>query len=300
MVSYPTYFKSNILALYGAHGKAWLERLSALASAVAKRYKLSALAPVANLSFNYVLAGVQGDQPIILKLGLDQNGLRREAAALKAFAGCGAIEILVEGEGLLLLERASPGTSLKEYSPRQDAKAVEIACQVMQRLHQAPLPPEEYFPSIADWLRLLDKEWEIPAIYLNKARQRRDHLLTTSGPSVLLHGDLHHDNILRNGNEWVAIDPKGVIGEATYEVASFIRNPMPELLNHDDAPNIIQSRITRFAEILKLPSRRILDWCFVQAVLSWAWALEDSLDTSCFEQLTRIFETICRITISNK
>lgn len=51
----------------------------------------------------------------------------------------------------------------------------------------------------------------------------------------MLHVDLHHDNILQNGNEWLVIDPKGVVGEPAYEVAAFIHNPMPELLTHADA-----------------------------------------------------------------
>ncbi len=74
----------------------------------------------------------------------------------------------------------------------------------------------------------------------------------------MLHGDLHHDNILQNGNYWVVIDPKGLIGEPAYEVSSFIRNSIPELLNHADAPNIIHNRVTRFAAALELPERRII------------------------------------------
>ena len=120
----------------------------------------------------------------------------------------------------------------------------------------------------------------------------RDQLLQTSEVDVLLHGDLHHDNILQNGENWLGIDPKGVIGEATYEVAAFIRNPMPELLHHADTPNIILNRNTRFAEALELSERRILDWCFVQAVLAWVWALEDDCDTGYFEHLTKIFDEV--------
>ncbi len=126
--------------------------------------------------------------------------------------------------------------------------------------------------------------------YLQKARKLREQLLQTSELDVLLHGDLHHDNILQNGDDWLVIDPKGVIGQPAYEVAAFIRNPMPELLNHADAPNIIHKRINRLATILELPSQRILDWCFVQAVLSLVWAIEDGCDTSYFEQLTKIFD----------
>ena len=114
--------------------------------------------------------------------------------------------------------------------------------------------------------------------------------MVTSSKPVLLHGDLHHDNILQNGDGWVVIDPKGVIGEPAYEVAAFIRNPIPGLLALNNASSIISHRIARFAEILELPERRILDWCFVQAVLSWAWVLEDGCDEAYFKQLTQVFD----------
>ncbi|MBM4212078.1 MAG: streptomycin phosphotransferase, partial [Gammaproteobacteria bacterium] len=144
---------------------------------------------------------------------------------------------------------------------------------------------------IKDWLKALDKDWNIPNHYLQIARQLRDQLLKTAALDVLLHGDLHHDNILLNGDNWLVIDPKGVIGEPAYQVAAFIRNPIPELMHHADATTIIHNRITRFAAALELPSQRILDWCFVQAVLSWVWAIEDGWDTtSYFEHLTKVFD----------
>jgi streptomycin 6-kinase len=39
-------------------------------------YELSNLKPVEALSYNYVLSGFQGSQPIILKLGLDIDGFK--------------------------------------------------------------------------------------------------------------------------------------------------------------------------------------------------------------------------------
>lgn len=162
----------------------------------------------------------------------------------------------------------------------------------MKKLHQASIPVVHNFPHIKDWLVVLDKYCSIPNEYLQKARKLRDQLLKTAGPDVFLHGDLHHDNILQKGDDWVVIDPKGVIGEPAYEVAAFIRNPIPELLNHADAPNIIHNRIAHFSKLLDLPSQRILDWCFVQAVLYWVWALEDDCDASYFEQLTKIFDVM--------
>ncbi|RTK92955.1 MAG: streptomycin phosphotransferase [Rickettsiales bacterium] len=285
-------FHFNIISIYGEQGESWLDELPQLVTAISSRLDLRDLKEVSNLAYNYVLSGFQGDNSIILKLGLDNEALAREAFALKCFAGHGAVKVLAQDKGMLLLERAMPGTSLKSYFPDREQESIEIACGVMQTLHQANIPEDHTFPHIKDWLKALDKDWNIPKHYLQKARKLRDQLLQTSEVDVLLHGDLHHDNILQNGDYWVVIDPKGVIGEPAYEVAAFIRNPMPELLTHADAPNIIHNRVTRFAELLELPSQRILDWCFVQAVLAWVWALEDGCDTSYFEQLTKIFDTI--------
>ncbi len=283
---------SNIISIYGEQGEVWLNELPQLVTAISSKHGLRDLQEVTNLTYNYVLSGFQGDNPIILKLGLDNSGLKREALALKCFAGCGAVKVLAEDNGILLLERAVPGTSLKSYFPDREQESIEIVCGIMKKLHQASIPSVNNFPHIKDWLEALDGDLEIPVHTLQKAREIRDKLLKTAEPDVLLHGDLHHDNLLQNVNDWLVIDPKGVIGESAYEVAAFIRNPIPELLNHDDAPNIIQGRVTRFAAALELPERRIIDWCFVQAVLAWIWALEDDCDASYFQQLTKIFDVL--------
>ncbi|MFM8454170.1 MAG: aminoglycoside phosphotransferase family protein [Gammaproteobacteria bacterium] len=283
---------SNIISIYGEQGKVWLNELPQLVTAISSKHGLRDLQEVTNLTYNYVLSGFQGDNPMILKLGIDSEGLAREAFALKCFAGYGVVKVLAEDNGMLLLERAMLGISLKSYFPDKEHESIEIACGVIKRLHKAPIPSTHAFPHIKDWLEALDGDLEIPVHTLQKAREIRDQLLKTADPDVLLHGDLHHDNILQNVNDWLVIDPKGVIGEPAYEVAAFIRNPMPELLTHADAPNIIQGRITRFSELLELPSQRILDWCFVQAVLAWVWAIEDDCDTSYFEQLTKVFDEV--------
>jgi streptomycin 6-kinase len=84
-------FEKNIVNLYGEKGKQWLDDLPNLIMQVEVTYGLSNLKPVEALSYNYVLSGFQGSQPIILKLGLDIDGLKREAAALMAFSGLGVL-----------------------------------------------------------------------------------------------------------------------------------------------------------------------------------------------------------------
>ena len=282
-------FKSNIINIYGTYGKEWLENLPRLISEIAIKLRLSGLTPVSSLSFNYVVSGFQKKRPVILKLGPDIIGLEAEGVALNVFSGFGVVNIIAKDKGLLLLEQAIPGCSLKPYFPAREEETIGITANLMKRLHRAPIPRNHAFPHLKDWLVVLDEDWEIPHHYLQKARQLRNRLLQTSAKEVLLHGDLHHDNILQNSNDWVVIDPKGVIGEPAYEVASFIQNPIPELLQHDNASNILGNRINHFANALKLPPRRILDWCFVQAILAWVWALEDNCPYEYFKQITGVF-----------
>lgn len=75
-------FKQNILNLNGERGEAWLSNLDNLVNSFAKAHGLSGLEPVNNLSYNYVLAGLKGDRPIILKLSADAKALKQEASLI--------------------------------------------------------------------------------------------------------------------------------------------------------------------------------------------------------------------------
>lgn len=285
-------FENNITNTWGEKGQQWLAKLSELKAEIARTHSLSDLKPLQNLSTAYLCTCFQGEQPLILKLSPDEETLERESAALSAFAGFGVPKLFLRGKGFLLQERVLPGVSLRSYFPERDEEALIISGTCLKRLHKAPLPPSHSFPHIREWLAVLNHALEIPGAKLQKARQLRDRLLESSEKEVLLHGDLHHDNILQNAQGWTVIDPKGVIGTPDYEAAAFIRNPMPELLSTKEALRLLHHRILRFSEMLSTPKQRILEWCFVQAVLAWAWALEDRGDVSYFKDLTEIFEAM--------
>jgi streptomycin 6-kinase len=90
---------------------------------------------------------------------------------------------------------------------------------------------------------------------------------------VVLHGDLHHDNILSAEADWLAIDPKGVIGEPAYEVGALLRNPGDLPLEQPIAFTL--RRVDQLAERLSLNRDRLLAWADAQLVLSCVWLVED-------------------------
>jgi streptomycin 6-kinase len=268
-------FEQIIIKMYGDLGESWLTRLPQLVEHLSRKWGLSAIKPMSNLSYNYVASAMQDSRHVILKLGLDIDSLKCEAEALKAFASSAAVKLFAQEDGALLLERALPGDSLRDYYPGRDIEAVQIACDIIKRLHQVTIKDASNFFHISDWLKSLDGTWDIPMHYLQKARSLRDELLLIQGEPVLLHGDLHHDNILKNDNDWVVIDPKGVVGYTVNEIWAFINNPMPYI-----PVEIIIDRIKEFGNRLNIDCNLIISWCFVQSVLSWVWDLEDNLQPS--------------------
>lgn len=162
-------------------------------------------------------------------------------------------------EGVVLLERAVPGDLLKSSFPKE--KRIEIACKVIDKLHQAPIPSKEGFPAIEEWLAAVDKEWDLPKDHLKRARKLKNELLKKdSGRKVLLHGDLHQENILSNGKDWVVIDPKGLIGSPIHEIWACVEDP-----SHD---------LKFLAGCFGYPFQDVIDWYYVRLILASCWQAE--------------------------
>lgn len=233
------------------------------------RWSIRVEAPFPDRSYNWVAPA--GD--IVLKLGQTSDAeLASEAAALRAYAGNGAVR-LVDVDlalGALLLERVRPGTNLVGLD---EERATTIAIDVMQRLHAAPLPPPvSEIPSLAAWTDGIERAAAAgfaPAL-IDRAARLRGELLASAPTPVLLHGDLHHYNVLAGDREtYVAIDPKGVAGDPAYEPSVFLYNPFERV---PDARTLAR-RIDRFAEVLD--RERVVGWAYVQCVLSAWWTRED-------------------------
>lgn len=257
--------KHNIIKIYGKRGESRLAELPHRTKQLQHSWGLSELKPFPNLSYSYLLAGLQGNIPIILKLSPDIDLMDKEAKALNAFKGFGAVSVLGHEEGILLLERAILGDLLKNNLPKE--KRIEIACKVMERLHQAPIPSKECFPAIEEWLAAVDKEWDLPKDHLKRARKLKNKLIKKdSGRKVLLHGDLHQENILGNGNSWVIIDPKGVIGDPIHEIWACVEDPGQDL--------------KFLADCFGYSFQDVVEWYYVRLVS--CWQAEGGLDASRF------------------
>jgi streptomycin 6-kinase len=270
--------------LFDDIGVRWLERLPSIIAECERRWSLTVLSPFERLSYNYIAPAIGANgTDVILKIGVPNPELTTEIEALLVYGGRGSVRLLDvdRDRGALLLERLKPGTLL--LSIEDDEEATHIAAGVMRQLWR-PVPVDHPFPSVERWaaglIRMRDHfggtTGPMPQGLVEKAEGLFVELLGSMTERVLLHGDLHHENILRAERQpWLAIDPKGIVGEPAYEVGALLRNMSPRLLEQPQPSRVVARRVDILASELGFDHSRILGWGLAQAILAAWWCIED-------------------------
>lgn len=223
--------------------------------------------------------GVRNGVRVVLKVATQAGDELHSGAVLQAYAGNGAVRVYKAETGAALLERLEPGEQLvKLVKHGRDAEATNILAEVIAKLanHEAPIS----CPTVTDGGRAFDRylqsgDEQIPREVVEEAREMYDELASSQRQTMLLHGDLQHYNVLYdNERGWLAIDPKGVIGELEYELNALLRNPI-ELPDFFANPITINRRLETLTTTLHLDYSRALRWSYAQSILSAIWDIED-------------------------
>jgi streptomycin 6-kinase len=267
---------------------AWLPELSERISECERRWHITSGPPFGHLSYNFVAPAVNAKgEDLVLKIGAPSS---LEIRALIHYAGKGSVRLIDfdETRGILLLERLTPGQRLSWLA--DDEEATRIAARLMRELW-TPLPADHLFPTVEAWAQGLKRTGPLPQRLVQMAESLFRELIASSESPVLLHGDLHHFNILSARRQpWLAIDPKGVAGEPAYEPGALLRNPNPELCTDIE---VQRRRLSVLREELGLDRQRIAAWAAAQAVLSAWWCYEES--GSGWEPACAIAETLAKL-----
>ena len=235
-------------------------------------------APIATLN-SRLLPVRRCGQAAVLKVPSEEE---RVGGALMAWwAGDGAAAVLAHDDAALLLERAEGTASLADMARKgRDDEACRILCAVAARLHAPRDTPVPNLTTLADWFRSLMAAAPAGDGVLARCADTARSLLAAPRELGVLHGDLHHENVLDFGSGgWRAIDPKGLIGERGFDFATLFRNPDGADPSRPVAivPERFRRRVDVVAEAAGLERDRLLRWVLASAGLSAAWSLEDGL-----------------------
>ena len=297
----PNQLRERAEGVHGVRGRRWLASLPALLEGCRARWSLELGSPFADLSYNFVIAARgPGGEDFALKLGVPCRELESEAAALRLFDGAGAVRLLDHDaeRGALLIERALPGDPVHELL--DDAGATRAAARLMLRLWREP-PAAHAFPTLDEWFRAFDRlrsdfhggSGPFPPELVATAERTLSELNASAGRAVILHGDLHHANILSTAEGgWIAIDPKGICGDRGYEVGPFTLNRLPDGAPESALSEVMRGRLSIFSDELGIGRERLARWAFCHSVLSALWSFEDSDDWQPAIRLARILERL--------
>ena len=256
-----------------ASGRAWLAKLPGLVAESADKWSIRLESPFPYAYCSLAVPGVLPDEtPVVLKIQYPDRESQHEAAALRHWAGDGAIQLLAfdPGHSALLLERCLPGTALAELDSAQE---LGVMIELLNRLLKPAASP---FRTLTDeahhWAEGLLSKWERAGRpFQRKLLEATLDLLATlpesQGEQVLLHQDLHGGNVLRAQRQaWLAIDPKPLVGEREFSVG-----PVARGMTRPSTQRLLNWRLDRLVEALSLNRERARGWALVQTL---AWAFE--------------------------
>ena len=254
-------------------GRAWLARLPRLVEMCADKWSLTPGEPFAYAFASLAMPATRvNGSTVVLKVQFPDRESEHEAAALALMDGDGAVRLLEydEDRRALLLERAEPGTPLKELDLDP---ALDVFVGLLPRSWKPAGPP---FRPLADeaawWVETIVDDFEragrpFERPLLDAALEAIETLGPSQGEQVLVNQDIHADNVLRAQREpWLLIDPKPLAGEREFGIAATVRG---RELGH--SRQAVVHRLDRLSGELHLDRERARGWALAQTI---AWAFD--------------------------
>ena len=251
-------------------------RRSGVVDAYLRRWNLEPVGAVVETSSSRLGAVRRAGEPAMLKVALAAEEVLG-AELMVWWAGRGAARVLAHEGPALLLEYGAGGDDPVGMVRRgQDDDDARALCAVVAELHAVPGPPPPFLTPLDRWFRALPRAAGRLGGIIGECAAAAEQLLAEPRDVVVLHGDLHHGNVLHFGERGLlAIDPKGLRGERGFDYANLFCNP-------DHATATAPGRLARLADLVAaqagLDRGRLLRWVLAYAGLSAAWSIEDGAE----------------------
>ena len=244
-----------------------------------EQWELSEITFQPSLSINslifYAFSKQYGEVIFKILIYNDDN----EIISLIQFQGenfCKLYEYSLE-DNVYLMERIIPADTLYE-SARRDER-ITIIGDIFKILHKPDLP-DSTFPTYSEWFEVGKegtknrKDCEELRQYLESAEGMLKDICKKYSRNVLLHGDLHHENILKNEHgSYTVIDPKGVAGDPVFDLSRFILDEFRDDLVSEPKEVIIDF-VKNLGESVGIPWETLLRCLYIETVI---WLFREEL-----------------------
>lgn len=281
-VSMPDALVESVTSFFGPE---WARRLPALAVERLDEWGLT----VAGESMHGAVALVVPVRRVdgtsaVLKIQPQDPETEGEPLALRAWNGDGAVRLFDHDPrtGAMLLETLDAGRRLDD-EPLEPA--LEVIGSLLARLTAHPgleglrgLGP--LTRDIADRGRAGVSRMEEPwRPVLERWVAIADELSADPGDR-LLHWDLHYENVLAplegtDRGDWLAIDPKPLVGDPGFELLPALRNRWAEAEETGDPVRATRRRFDLLTEVVGLDRERARAWTRVRLLQDCLW-MEDA------------------------
>lgn len=288
--------REAILREFGESGRKWVEDFPNLVRTCVERWDLTLLDTAsAGLPINVIYFAENGQgTPLVLKIGHPHPEQKTEMIALRHYGGRCTPRLIDCSEtlGATLMERIRPGATFRssDSSIERSQAHLEIFSEI-----STPVDAIEGLPTFDEWI---DKafaryraQFDGDHFYRHQVDQAEavyETLRAEHSDNWMLHGDLHHENLLEDEERgWVAIDPKGVIGPRPMEIGRFLHNfPEDEIegasttadCSVEQVQDVFATRVSTFADMLGWQRKTVLQAGYVDCVLSHCWTINDGVD----------------------
>jgi streptomycin 6-kinase len=256
-----------------APNERWLSSLSAVVEAACAKWKIELEPVAADTWMSLVLFGNSPALgPVVIKSMPRAADFAAHARALEI----GASDVVPRlydvdfNHCTMVMERIVPGIALRDVE-MDDATSTRVAAETVRLFwrpasHTQDLKPQRrVLQPLFDWTprpKVLD------AHLVAQAQQLAASLLQRSARSCLLHGDVHHWNVLqRASGEWAVIDPGGHVGDPASEIARWMHNP-PEVTEREDFLDVAARRLAVWADVTGIDEDHLASWALVGNVLN--------------------------------
>jgi len=230
------------------------------------KWKLSYAEPLADTFLGRLYKVQSPDGPAVLKILTDigVEGGRPASSVLEWYDGHGAVRLFRHDARAMLLEYAGGNDLTSLARNGRDDEATQLIAGVIKQLHgrNQDNPPDDLTPLLQRFQPLFQSSMLVRAA------------------THVLHGDLHHENVIYHPvRGWLAIDPKGLIGDRAHDAANGLCNPgsLPEIVRNRER---LLRQAGNMASALDIDRQRLLSYVFVEACVVASWCLEVGADPS--------------------